>query len=80
LDVVPILFDRKAQTRYEEIRDRFKMLYDELKLSTTEDDQQPGGLYARTEKLLDTLHELNRDYVGIAAPRFLAMLKDQVLP
>jgi hypothetical protein len=78
LDVVPVLFDGREQGHYEDIRERFNLLYADLRRTTAEEDQQAVGSYNKTERILDSLHELNRDYIRIAAPKFLAMLDERI--
>lgn len=74
----PILFDGQAQRRYEEIRDTFGSLLTELKQVTSREDQQPEGAYLQTEKLLEDLQKINKDYIEIAAPQFLSILNARV--
>jgi hypothetical protein len=72
------LFDREDQIRYERIRESFKSMFAELPRVTQEEDQQRGGKYRETEKLLDALFEMNKDYIRIAAPRFLGFLNARI--
>jgi len=70
----PPLFEGEDQTRYEEMRESFKSLFAELQRVIEEEDQEREGTYARTEKILDTLLDLNKEYMRIAAPRFISLL------
>jgi hypothetical protein len=75
LDSPPILlFEGDEQKKYEDIREKFKLLYSDLATATQKEDEQADGTYVETEKHLDSLLELNKDYIGIAAPRFLSVL------
>jgi hypothetical protein len=69
-----LLFEGGEQKQYEDIREKFKGLYSDLATCTQKEDQQSDGTYVETEKHLDALLELNKDYVAIAAPRFLKIL------
>ena len=75
LDAAPaFLFEGEDQVRYEEIRELFKTEFAELERVTETEDQQREGTYTGTEKILDSLLELNKDYLRIAAPRFMSFL------
>ena len=69
------LFDGIAQLRYEKLREKWKSVYDEFKHQTLAEDKQPSGRYLETEKLLDALAQINHDYITIAVPRFVSILK-----
>jgi hypothetical protein len=71
------LFDDTDQERYEELRERFKSIFAELKMISSEEDQGDGR-YPETEKVLDVLHEINRDYIQIAGPKFLSSLNARI--
>jgi hypothetical protein len=79
LDAAPaFLFEGEAQVRYEEMRETFKSMFAELERVTEAEDQQRDGTYAGTEKILDTLLDLNKDYLRIAAPRFISFLNARI--
>jgi hypothetical protein len=40
-----------------------------------DEDREPKAKYVRTERLLDELYRMNKEYIGIAAPTFLSMLE-----
>ena len=72
----PSLFDDDTkQATYERLRGEFKSWVIEFQAVTNEEDNEPGGKYIQTERLLDELYELNRKYIAIAAPTFLNMLE-----
>jgi TIR domain len=74
----PTLFEGEDQVRYEEIREVFKTNFAELERVTETEDQQREGTYTGTEKILDSLLELNKDYLRFAAPRFMSLLNARV--
>jgi hypothetical protein len=74
----PVLFEGQDQTRYEEMRESFKSMLAELERVTEAEDQQRDGTYAGTEKILDNLFELNKNYLQIAAPRFISLLDGRI--
>jgi len=79
LDAAPaFLFEGEDQVRYEEMRETFKSMFAELERVTEAEDQQRDGTYAGTEKILDTLLDLNKDYLRIAAPRFISFLNARI--
>jgi TIR domain len=74
----PVLFEGQDQTRYEEMRESFKSMLAELERVTEAEDQQRDGTYAGTEKILDNLFELNKNYLQIAEPRFISLLDERI--
>jgi hypothetical protein len=70
----PLLFDQHDQSQYQDIRRRFARVYSELKINTQVEDNEPGSSYSRSERNLEELDQLNKEYIVMAAPRFLSLL------
>src|SRR5262249_47022380 len=75
----PNLFDDDTkQATYERIRGGFKSWLIKFQAATEEEDNEPEGRYIQTERLLDELHDLNREEITIVAPTFLSMLETSI--
>jgi hypothetical protein len=73
----PILFDAEAQLQYEEIRTSFSSMLRELKRVVPDEDRDPGKMYIGTEKLLNELDRLNKNYIKLAGPKFLETINSR---
>jgi hypothetical protein len=74
-DPPPYLFRNDAQQAvYERIRGEFKSWLTKFRVATRQEDCEAEGKYIQTERLLEALHEMNQEYIAIAAPTFLSML------
>jgi len=72
----PRLFaDQAEQRRYQNIRDRGILLWDELAKAATKEDQEGRGRYVETERLLAELRKMNDEYLKVALPRLDALLR-----
>jgi hypothetical protein len=70
-----LFLDDAKQATYETIRNRFTSWFDDFRDVTSKEDKEPEGKYIQTERLLDELYDLNKEYITIAAPTFLSMLE-----
>src|SRR5262249_20480698 len=43
--------------------------------ATSREDKETEGKYIQTERLLDELYDMHKEYIAIAAPTFLRMLE-----
>ena len=74
-DPPPYLFrDDAQQATYERIRGQFKSWLTKFQAVTREEDYEAKGKYIQTERLLDELYDMNKEYIAIAAPTFLSLL------
>jgi len=67
--------DDAEQALYEEMRNRFRSWFEDFRAVTSREDKESEGKYIETERLLDELYNMNRQYIAIAAPTFLSMLE-----
>ena len=70
----PKLFDGAAQRSYEDLRDRGKQVWDQLKEAAPLEDKNRTGDYPVTERLLGDLKQVTEDYLALVLPRIEGLL------